>query len=158
MTTIQALLQLESCGCCFSLTKDRKIHAVLPGNRPASIYRLLDDVRAGKEAAVQFLAERAQGATVLKMEEQTTKTSRYLDIKALKLAQDAGDIEMLHLTYHKRAGLFIAVWRPITPPPFLNLDKYKKTLESRLEALLAMKPTEEVAEEYNLLALDFSVI
>jgi hypothetical protein len=40
----------------------------------------------------------------------------------------------------------------------LNLDKYKKTLESRLEALLAMKPTEEVAEEYNLLALDFSVI
>jgi hypothetical protein len=81
-----------------------------------------------------------------------------LDIKVLKLAQDAGDIEVLHLIYHKRVGLFMAVWRPITPPPFLNMDKYKKTLESRMESLLAMEPTEEVAEEYNLLALDFSVI
>jgi hypothetical protein len=156
MTTTQALLQLESYGCCFSLTKDMKIHAVLPGNRPANIYRLIDVVQADKEAAVQFLMERAQGATVLRMEEQTTKTAKYLDIKALKLAQDAGDIEVLRVTYHKRAGLFMAIWRPITPLPFLNLDKHKKTLESHMETLLVMKATQAAAEEYNLLALDLS--
>ena len=156
MTSTQALLQLESYGCCFSMTPERKIHVVLPGNRPANVYRLLDMVQANKEAAVQFLMQRAQGATVAKMDEQTTRTSRYLDIKALKLAQDAGEIEVERVTYNKQTGLFIAAWRPITPPPFLDMEKHKMALESRMEALLAMEPTEETAEEYNLLALDFA--
>ncbi len=56
--------------------------------------------------------QRAQGATVAKMDEQTTRTARYLDIQAL---------------------------------------------ESRMEALLAMEPTEEVARNITCWLLIFRI-
>lgn len=36
------------------------------------------------------------------------------------------------------------------------MDKQRKALESLMEELLAMEPTEAVVEEYNLLAMDMT--
>lgn len=150
MTGTQALLTLETFGYSFSLQPDGKIRAVKPVNPPAEAQQLMGALKADKPSAVNILQQRAGGATI---EDQITRSAHYANVKALKLAQDAGEIEVLRVKYHQITGLIEAFWRPVTPLPFLDIGKYKEAVQSRMEALLGLEPTPEVVAEYNLLAL-----
>lgn len=126
MTGTQALLALEALGYNFSLQPNGKIRAVKPINPPNEAWQLMNQLKADKSSAVYLLQQRVQGASVADMEDQTTRSTDYADIKPLKYAQDAGDIEVKRVIYHKKSGIIEAVWRPLVPLPFLDLDKYKQ--------------------------------
>jgi hypothetical protein len=126
MTGTQALLTLETLGYSFSLQPDGKIRAVKPANPPSDAQQLMNDLKADKPAAVHLLQQRAQGASVAVMEDQTTKSTNYADIKPLKFAQAAGEIEVKRVIYHRSTGIIEAIWRPLVPLPFLDLDKYRQ--------------------------------
>jgi len=128
MTGAQALLRLESMGYFFKLHPVGRITATFPGGfmPPDEAEGLLNDLRADKPSAVHLLQQRAQGASVAYMEDQTTRSTDYADIKPLKYAQNAGDIEVKRIIYHRKSGIIEAIWRPLVPLPFLDLDKYKR--------------------------------
>lgn len=147
MTGGQAMQRLESYGFKFSLLPDRKIRIEKPACQPEDANRLMQDLKADKASAADILLHRFHG------DDRVTRTTAYIDIKALKLAQDAGEIEVKQITYHRKTGLIEALWRPIKPLPFLGLDDHKILLLERMEALLQMEPTPDVVAEYNLLAL-----
>ena len=93
---------------------------------PMEAEGLLDELRADKPSAVHLLQQRAQGASVVIMENQTTRSTDYADIKPLKLAQAAEEIEVKRIIFHQKSGLIEAIWRPLVPLPFLDLDKYRQ--------------------------------
>ncbi len=126
MTGAQAMLALETFGYSFSLQSDGMIRAVKPASPPSDAHQLMNDLKADKPAAVHLLQQRAQGATIAVMDDQITKSTDYRDIKPLKFAQAAGEIDVKQVTYHRSTGIIEAIWRPLVPLPFLDLDKYRK--------------------------------
>lgn len=152
MTGLQALLKLEACRYSISLTSDGKIKIVPPGTLPPDAGDLMEALRTDKDGAVFLLKQRVEGATVIQEDEQVLKTENYLDIKALKLALDAGEIELRKIVFYKSTGFMIAFWRPLIPLPFLDMDGYRQAILGHMEALLQDDPTPDGVEEYNLLA------
>ncbi len=128
MTGDQAILSLEGYGYRFTLQPNHKIRIEKPTYQPKAGQQILESLRSDKSAAVHLLQQRAQGATVAIMEDQTTRSTDYADIKPLKYAQDAGEVEVKRIIYHRKSGLIEAVWRPMVPLPFLNLDKYRQII------------------------------
>ena len=130
MTCWQAMNKLENMGYTF-IKDGESLKAAIIGKAPPEASKLLDIVRADREAAADYIRQRDAGATV------TDDGCTYSVFDALAIGQAVrrgAAVLLAPVIFHKQALTVTVYWHPVDADSGTVLETIKNRLISTMKA------------------------